>query len=129
MLTCTSTYGYITKSKRIELGLPKSHANDAFVIAGGREQEQHAQYQITQIRRNNRSLQMNRKGFKPSIRKQRYALQPGDIVRHSGSSCTVKGMFSYGKWVRLTDRTGNVVNAKAVDVSLVKYGKGFRYAA
>lgn len=33
-----STYGYITKEKRIELGLPKSHINDAFVIAGGQKQ-------------------------------------------------------------------------------------------
>ncbi len=29
------TYGYITKKKRIELAMEKSHINDAFVIAGG----------------------------------------------------------------------------------------------
>ena len=29
------TFGYITKHDRIRLGLPKSHTNDAFVIAGG----------------------------------------------------------------------------------------------
>jgi len=29
------TYGYITKSKRIALDLPKTHYNDAFCIAGG----------------------------------------------------------------------------------------------
>ena len=29
------TFGYITKKNRISLGLDKSHANDAFVIAGG----------------------------------------------------------------------------------------------
>jgi len=28
------TYGYITKYNRIALGSPKSHTNDAFVIAG-----------------------------------------------------------------------------------------------
>ncbi len=32
------TYGYKTKSARIKLGLDKSHANDAFVIAGGLDQ-------------------------------------------------------------------------------------------
>jgi len=32
------TYGYATKSGRIALGITKSHINDAFVIAGGREQ-------------------------------------------------------------------------------------------
>ncbi len=34
-LSCNHSYGFITKNKRIELGLEKSHANDAFVIAGG----------------------------------------------------------------------------------------------
>ena len=33
------TYGYLTKSARIALKLPKSHANDAFVIAGGNTQK------------------------------------------------------------------------------------------
>ena len=33
------TYGYITKAVRQELGLEKTHANDAFVIAGGRKQK------------------------------------------------------------------------------------------
>jgi len=37
--TVNPTYGYITKSKRTELGLPKSHTNDAFVIAGGTNQK------------------------------------------------------------------------------------------
>lgn len=32
------TFGYKTKTKRIRLGLPKSHHNDAFVIAGGDHQ-------------------------------------------------------------------------------------------
>jgi N6-L-threonylcarbamoyladenine synthase len=33
------TYGYLTKHKRIEQKLPKSHANDAFVIADGHGQQ------------------------------------------------------------------------------------------
>jgi len=51
------TYGYITKSRRIELGLPKSHANDAFAITGGSTQARCKQLQIQQVRRNNRCLQ------------------------------------------------------------------------
>ena len=51
------TYGYITKSKRIELGLSKSHANDAYVIAGGTSQEISAiEYLIRQVRKCNRKL-------------------------------------------------------------------------
>ena len=48
------TYGYITKSKRIEQSLPKSHANDAFIIAGGNGQNISKGYIIRQNRRNNR---------------------------------------------------------------------------
>ncbi len=54
---CKHTYGYITKSRRIELNLDKSHANDAFVIAGGGNQERADMINFKQIRRNNRSLE------------------------------------------------------------------------
>jgi len=56
-LQCQHTYGYITKSKRIELGLEKSHHNDAFIIAGGKEQLRCKAFDVTQRRRNNRSLE------------------------------------------------------------------------
>ena len=55
-LGCRYTYGYITKSRRIALKLEKSHANDAFCIAGGTEQTRCAQIRIEQVRRNNRCL-------------------------------------------------------------------------
>jgi hypothetical protein len=51
------TYGYITKKKRMELNLSKSHINDAFVIAGGTAQTRYKPLTIIQVRRNNRSLQ------------------------------------------------------------------------
>lgn len=56
-LGCEHTYGHITKSRRIELGLEKSHVNDAFVIACGTSQVRATPYTITQVRRNNRSLE------------------------------------------------------------------------
>ena len=49
-------YGYITKSKRIELGLSKSHSNDAFVIAGGDSQKRTSGYLIQRVRKCNRKL-------------------------------------------------------------------------
>ncbi len=67
-LDCQYTYGDRTKYQRTKLGLQKSHVNDAFVIAGGTTQAFSKVYEVKQIRRNNRSLQLNRKGFKPSIR-------------------------------------------------------------
>lgn len=51
------TYGFETKSKRIELGLEKSHFNDAFCIAGGNTQTRTEPFSVEQIRRNNRSLE------------------------------------------------------------------------
>lgn len=51
------TYGFETKSKRIELGLNKSHFNDAFCIAGGTIQKRTEPFSVEQIRRNNRSLE------------------------------------------------------------------------
>ena len=57
LLNCNHSYGYATKSKRIALGLDKSHANDAFVIAGGEKQKRAKAIIFKQIRRNNRSLE------------------------------------------------------------------------
>jgi len=118
------TYGYVTKYQRNKLGLEKSHINDAFVIAGGTDQERCRPYEVMQVRRNNRSIQTNRKGFKPSIRRQRYQLQPHDLVTYDGKECKVKGVFNYGNWVRLCDSHGAIVNTNIKKVELLNYGKG-----
>ncbi|MEQ9000922.1 MAG: hypothetical protein RID53_31015, partial [Coleofasciculus sp. B1-GNL1-01] len=53
-----STFGYITKGKRRELSIEKSHHNDAFVIAGGRTQPRVTRpLMLEQIRRNKRSME------------------------------------------------------------------------
>ncbi len=51
------TYGYETKSKRIALGLEKTHYNDAFCIAGGNRQSRITPLSYEQVKRNNRSLE------------------------------------------------------------------------
>lgn len=56
-LQCQHTYGHITKSRRISAGLEKSHHNDAFIIAGGKEQLRCKVLDVIQRRRNNRSLE------------------------------------------------------------------------
>jgi hypothetical protein len=136
-LGCDITYGYITKHDRIKLGLEKTHNNDAFVIAGGRKQKRSQVLQVKQIRRNNRSIQINRKGYKPSIRRQRYKLQPHDLVESEGELFSMKGVFNYGKWVRLTPiknpvdpKTGKIItiNKAFKKVKLLKYGKGLNYS-
>jgi hypothetical protein len=56
-LNCEHTYGFDTKSKRIALGLEKTHYNDAFCIADGSAQTRVKPIYFEQIRRNNRSLE------------------------------------------------------------------------
>jgi hypothetical protein len=138
-----ATYGYLTKSVRIAQGLEKSHHNDAFVIAGGRDQKQAEATNWEQIRRHNRKMEKfydavyidlrtgekakgaelhsgrrtrNRdlrgenlrqyrarklkQGYR-SIRKQRYPLQPGDIVEFEGKKLMVNGTHCLGTRVIL----------------------------
>ena len=57
LLNAEVTYGYLTKSMRIELGLEKTHYNDAFCIANGSDQTRTEPIDIKQVRRNNRSLE------------------------------------------------------------------------
>jgi len=125
----SSTYGYITKSKRIKLKLPKSHATDAFIIAGGAPQNFSRHYTVKQNRRNNRRLQFNRKGYKPSIRRNRYKYQPGDLVKYGNLIYRVKGVFNYGTWIKAvpgrTLQAGHYINLPVTKIKLLKYGKGF----
>ena len=117
------TFGYITKKGRIDNNLEKSHINDGFIIAGGTTQKRTKPYQITQTRRNNRSLQTNRKGYKPSVRRQRYKLQPNDLVRYNGNLHRTRRIFSYGKQIRLDN--GKNINIKSA--GFVSYGKGLQF--
>jgi len=143
---CDSTYGYITKCNRIKLGLEKTHANDAFVIAGGVNQIRSKPYKVVQIRRNDRSLQLNKKGSKPSIRRNRYKYSPGDLVKRVSSLQTtgwgegvgkkvrsvvyvVKGMFNYGEWIRLKNPIPGEkdIDINVSDVKICKYGSGLLF--
>ena len=133
------TYGYITKSARIELKLAKSHTNDAFCIAGdvkagvykangfmpaGTAQERTDIIKGSFTRRNNRCTQLNRKGFKPSIRRKKYEFQPKDLVEFAGNTYIVKGMQNLGKYIKLS---GLKKAVKTDMVSLIKYGRGLQF--
>jgi len=129
-LCCNTTFGYITYGKRIALQLGKSHANDAFVIAGGENQKRCSGYSIRQKRKNNRALQLNRKGFNPSIRRQRYSCQPKDLVKVDGKIFEVLGTHSYGKSVLvLRDGVRKNIAIKKVDWQYHFSGMVWRKAA
>lgn len=121
ILGCEHTYGYITKHNRIKHGIKKAHVNDAFVIAGGtKDMVKCKPFVFKQRRRNNRGIQLNRKGFKPSIRKKRYSLQPNDVVRYKGKEHLVKGVHCRGKRVMLDVKKSVAIKK----LELIYYGKG-----
>jgi len=93
------TFGYETKAKRRAIELEKSHSNDSFVIAGGKDQIRSKGFVVIQKRKNNRCLQINRKGYKPSIKKERSKIQPLDLFWVNGKKYICKGMFSYGRYI------------------------------
>lgn len=125
-LGCKHTYGYITKTNRIKQGLQKSHINDAFIIACGTTQERCKPYIVKQVRRNNRCIQKNRKGFDRSIRKKHYHLQPDDIIDYNGKEHLVKGVHNKGSRVIISDFIKNF----SIDIkksNLILYGKGLQF--
>jgi hypothetical protein len=109
------TYGYITYLNRNKLKLEKSHATDAFVISGGTNQALPKQHKVTQKRKNNRSLQLNRKGFKPSIRRRHYINQPHDLIRVNNEIYKVVGIHNRGKFIVAINSLG-----KKIDIGINK---------
>jgi len=100
-ITVNATYGYITKSNRIELGLPKSHINDAFCIAGGTNQTRlDKQYFIKFVRRTNRSKYKANllKGGKRKVNtiKQAFGFHRFDKVLYKGIECFIHALRSSG---------------------------------
>ncbi|MDZ4071006.1 MAG: RNA-guided endonuclease IscB [Sediminibacterium sp.] len=99
------SYGYITFINRIALDLEKTHFNDAFVIAGGTTQQRIKPLEIIQKHKNNRVLQLNRKGYAPSIRRQRYAIQPKDLVWLNGEKMVATGVHCNGRRVMIENKS------------------------
>jgi len=118
------TFGYLTKGKRIELHLPKTHLNDAFVIVGGDKQTRVKPFYLKQMRRNNRRLERLVKG-KRYIRRQRYKLQPGDLVRYNNKLWTVGSIITAGTSVALKDKNNQWKYPSPKKVEVVCYGKKF----
>lgn len=120
------TYGYITKSGRIALVLPKSHVNDAFVIAGGSTQERiPTQYFMRQVRKCNRKLF---KGDRSHIRNtaERFVkgFQRYDKVRWNTTECFIFGRRATGYFdLRRADGTKVCSSANHKHLSLLESAK------
>jgi hypothetical protein len=93
------TFGYITFTNRNNLHIEKSHNNDAFVISNGNNQIRCKLINIKQVHRNNRVLQLNRKGFKRSIKRNKSKINPYDLFWIDKVQYSCKTMFSCGRYV------------------------------
>ena len=118
----THTYGYITKSKRIELGLAKSHSNDAFIIAGGNTQQKTGGYLIQQIRKCNRKLfKGNRSHIRNTANRIIRGFQRYDKVLWKGIECFVFGRRKTGYFdIRMLNGHKLSSSAKAKDLKLLE---------
>lgn len=127
--TVDVTYGYVTKTNRIALGLGKSHLNDAFAIANGIKQERtSAQYFIKQVRKCNRSLFKANllKGGKRKVNtiREAFGFHRFDKVLYGGTECFIYGLRSSGYFdVRKLDGTKMHGSAKAVECTLLENSK------
>ena len=119
------TYGYITKFIRKKFNIEKSHINDAFVISSGSNQSRILGFTVEQRRKNNRCLQISRKGFGISIRKKRYELQPMSLVKYLDRVFQVIGTHCKGSRIMLRDIKNISVSIKKVQ--LIKYSEGLNY--
>ena len=99
----------------IELNIifPKSHINDAFVIAGGNNQHRTCQYLIKQFRKQNRKLH---KGARSHIKNTapRYikGFKRYDKVLYNGQECFIFGRRSTG-YFDLRKLDGTKIHASA----------------
>jgi len=124
ILGCDQTFGYITKHGRIELNLPKSHATDAFVIAGGNGRVRSTHQVIAkQVRRQNRSLYkanfLTRGKLKRNTVKEVKGFKRFDKVKYDGTECFIHGLRSRGYFDLRTitgARIGASVSSKRLEL-------------
>ena len=122
----SATFGYLTKSRRVSLGLSKSHRNDAFVIAGGQGQRrQDTEYVVQQVRRGNRKLfKGDRSHMKNTAPRFLHGFQRYDKVRWKGIDCFIFGRRTSG-YFDLRTLTGEKLcaSAKASSLTLLESAK------
>ena len=119
----SATYGYITKLNREALGLPKSHVNDAFVIAGGSGQARlRQQFLVRQVRKCNRKLRKGDRSHIPNTAPRSvHGFQRYDKVRFKGRECFVFGRRASGHFdLRALDGTRLHASAKASTLTLLE---------
>ena len=126
--TVNPTWGYVTKHSRISLGLPKSHLNDAFMIAGGNGQVRtSSQYFLRQVRKCNRKLfRGDRSHIRNTAERFVHGFQRYDKVLWEGIECFIYGRRTSGYFtLRKLDGAKIHQSAKYSDIALLESAKTF----
>ena len=115
-LIVKNTYGYITKQQRIALGLPKTHAVDAYCIAGNLKARRFGicLYQ-TQTRKHNRQI-------------HKAKILRGGVRKLNQSPYTVKGFRLFDK-VRCLGQEGFIFGRRATGYFDVRTLSGIKLSA
>lgn len=112
------TYGYLTKHTRIANGIAKTHAADAYCIAGNVTAQRLGEFQRSRfVRRHNRQLHklsILKGGIRKANQAARFVMgfQLFDKVRYKGQVCFVIGRRTSGSFL-IKDFDGKTVNAGA----------------
>lgn len=112
------TYGYKTKHTRIENGIAKTHAADAYCISGNVKARRSVEiFRHRFVRRHNRQihkLTILKGGIRKANQAARFVkgFQLFDRVMYNGTECFVTGRRTSGS-MYLRDFDGNTVNAGA----------------
>lgn len=126
--TVSITYGYSTKQRRIKLNLPKSHTNDAFVIAGGNRQiRSQVYYLIKQVRKCNRKLfKGDRSHIRNTASRFLFGFQRFDKVSWKGIECFIFGRRATGYFdLRKVDASRIHPSVNYKKLSLLERAKTF----
>lgn len=109
-----TTYGYITRWNRAKYNIDKSHANDAYVIAGNFSAKQlDYYYKGFQVRRHNRQIHKDtiQKGGIPKNNQAEhlvFGFALNDRIRYNGEIYFIKGRRNKG-FFSLSDASGKEV--------------------
>ncbi len=72
-------------------------------------------------------MRPRRKGHKPSVRRNRYRLQPNDLVKQTKFLCKVRDTNNYEVYIILVNKIGKIFDITVKKVELVKYKRGIQF--
>lgn len=128
----SKTYGYITKSNRIDNDLKKDHHIDARMISGNLLTENNDKVYIFQkVRRHNRKIYKDKilKGGKNKLNQCLYTVKNFhryDIIKYEGRILYINGLRKTGIFMykSLSDKTF-VTNKTCNKIKLIQHRRGF----